>query len=156
MPGEYDVVATPPASMRCALFAERRPIKAPEERRRQRRQRALYVAEGRVPKRHAADDGPGAAQRRERRSDRARPQRRDRLAARRPERHALQPLEPDHDQPTNGSFKLPVDLGSYDIVIKPPVDSGFPWQVSHDVKIGVGARKAPLEQDRSTCRRRSW
>ena len=44
----------------------------------------------------------------------------------------------------DGMFKLPVDLGSYDILIKPPVDSGFPWQVSNDVNVGLGARKAPL------------
>jgi hypothetical protein len=46
----------------------------------------------------------------------------------------------------DGTFKLPVDLGSYDIVIKPPVDSGFPWQVNSDVEIGVGAPKASLNK----------
>jgi hypothetical protein len=37
----------------------------------------------------------------------------------------------------NGGFRLPVDLGSYDIVAKPPSASRFGWQVITDVKIGT-------------------
>jgi len=39
----------------------------------------------------------------------------------------------------NGAFDLPVDLGTYDVMLKPPVSSGFPWQVRHDVKVGPRA-----------------
>ena len=42
-----------------------------------------------------------------------------------------------------GAFKLPVDLGSYDVVIKPLIESGFPWQVRTDVGVGLGARNDP-------------
>jgi hypothetical protein len=37
---------------------------------------------------------------------------------------------------SDGEFSLPVDLGTYDVVIKPPSGTGFSWQVRHDVSIG--------------------
>jgi len=37
----------------------------------------------------------------------------------------------------DGTFRLPVDLGSYDVVVKPPAGSGFSWQVRYDVNIGA-------------------
>lgn len=36
-----------------------------------------------------------------------------------------------------GAFQIPVDLGSYDLIAKPPAESGFGWQVFYDVNIGV-------------------
>jgi hypothetical protein len=39
----------------------------------------------------------------------------------------------------NGAFDLSVDLGTYDVMLKPPVGSGFAWQVRHDVKVGPRA-----------------
>lgn len=39
-----------------------------------------------------------------------------------------------------GRFGLRLDLGSYDIVVKPPIDSGFPWAVATGQEYGaVGA-----------------
>jgi hypothetical protein len=38
----------------------------------------------------------------------------------------------------SGAFRVPVDLGSYDVIVKPPSGSGYPWLVRHDV--GIGAR----------------
>jgi len=35
-----------------------------------------------------------------------------------------------------GTFKLPVDLGSYDIFVKLPEGSGFPWHLFHGIQIG--------------------
>ena len=38
--------------------------------------------------------------------------------------------------PLSGQFSLPLDPGGYDIVVKPPVDSGFAWQLFRDFSIG--------------------
>ncbi len=35
----------------------------------------------------------------------------------------------------DGKFRLPVDIGSYDIVLKPAPESNYAWQVLHDVEI---------------------
>jgi hypothetical protein len=35
-----------------------------------------------------------------------------------------------------GAFRISVDLGSYDLIAKPPAESGFGWQIFHDVNIG--------------------
>ena len=35
-----------------------------------------------------------------------------------------------------GAFDLPLDIGSYDLIAKPPEGTGFAWQVLKDVKIG--------------------
>jgi len=43
-----------------------------------------------------------------------------------------------------GEFKLLLDLGSYDIVIKPPTGSGFPWQVRYDVEVEADADPPPM------------
>jgi hypothetical protein len=40
-----------------------------------------------------------------------------------------------------GVFRLPVDLGSYDVIAKPPSESGFAWQVLSDVDIGSRNRE---------------
>jgi hypothetical protein len=40
------------------------------------------------------------------------------------------------DEKEKGTFRIPVDLGSYDLIAKPPAGSGFAWQVFHDVNIG--------------------
>lgn len=39
-----------------------------------------------------------------------------------------------------GLFDLPLDVGTYDLVIKPPSGSGFPWIVSPEFVIGEGER----------------
>ncbi len=36
----------------------------------------------------------------------------------------------------NGSFALKLDIGTYDLAIKPPPESGFPWIVAPDLVIG--------------------
>jgi hypothetical protein len=43
-----------------------------------------------------------------------------------------------------GEFKLLLDLGSYDIVIKPPPGSGFPWQVRYDVEVEADSDLPPM------------
>lgn len=43
----------------------------------------------------------------------------------------------------DGTFSLPLDVGSYDMVIKPPPESGFGWQLLHDVGIGTKQKRLP-------------
>jgi hypothetical protein len=40
---------------------------------------------------------------------------------------------------TEGKFQIPVDIGSYDLIVKPPAGSGYAWQIFHDVNIGTPA-----------------
>lgn len=35
----------------------------------------------------------------------------------------------------DGAFRLPLDVGAYDVTIKPPADAGFPWMVIRDVLV---------------------
>lgn len=141
MPGEYDVVATPPASMRCALFAERETIEAPDDAPDMAGPFLITLPEaaylsgtlqtmGSAPLSGASVEAVALG-----RSDAVTLPANDRSVTR--YNRTSQTTTGD-----NGMFKLPVDLGSYDILIKPPVDSGFPWQVSNDVNVGLGARKA--------------
>jgi len=45
----------------------------------------------------------------------------------------------------NGRYKLPVDLGSYDIIAKPPVGSHYGWKVITDV--AIDQRGGPFDRD---------
>ena len=140
MPGEYDVVATPPASMRCALYAERVLIDAQGTAASGQLitlPRAAYLSG--TLQAMSASPLSGASI--------------DAVALNQSDVLDLPPGDPSltrynrSSQSTSndeGSFKLAVDIGSYDIVIKPPVDSGFPWQVYDDIAVGLGARKAPI------------
>jgi hypothetical protein len=148
MEGEYDVVATPPPGMQCALFAERIEIKKPE---------GHDAAEGRLLSLPSTAYLTGKAL-----TSAAMP-----LSSASIEAHALGSLgltdsielPPDDRSVTRynrssetvtdagGGFKLPVDLGSYDVIAKPLAESGFPWSVRVDVGVGVGARKAPMTRN---------
>ncbi len=35
-----------------------------------------------------------------------------------------------------GQFTLPLDLGSYDVTVKPPAESGFPWRIAPAMSFG--------------------
>jgi len=139
MPGQYDVLATPPASMSCALFAERIMIKPPP---------GQQVVSGQLLSLPESAYLGGTLQ----------PMGSSPLSGASVEAVALgqnDVIDLPSDEQTvtrynrssqtttmaDGSFRLPVDLGAYDVLIKPPVDSGFPWQVNHDVKIGSGCER---------------
>jgi len=141
MPGDYDVLATPPSSMHCALFAQRLTIPA-----------ADATAPGGVilslppstylnGKLRTAGDSPLSH------AD---------VQAIALNRSGGIDLPPDDATLTrynrssqttsgdDGAFQLPVDLGSYDVVIKPPMDSGFPWQVLYDIAVGAQVSMMPV------------
>jgi hypothetical protein len=134
MPGDYEVLATPPASLPCSLYAEHRLIAAPEGEHASgallELPRAAYL-KGTL---QTADGMPlgGAA-----------------IEAQALGRDTVLDLPPSDRSVTrynrsrqdtsmnDGTFRVPVDLGSYDVVVKPPTGSGFSWQVRYDVNIGA-------------------
>jgi hypothetical protein len=147
MQGEYDILATPPPGMRCSLFAQRIEIKVPAEH---------DAVEGHLLSLPAAAYLTGKLL-----TSAAMP-----LSSASVEAHALgafgetESLElPADDRSVTrynrssdtvtdagGNFKLPVDLGSYDVVAKPLAESGFPWRVRTNVGAGIGLRKAPISK----------
>jgi hypothetical protein len=135
MPGDYDVVVTPPPSLDCALFAEDRLIQPPE---------GVVAASGTLLALPSTAYLKGTLQTTE-----LAPLKGATIQATALGRSSSIELPTgDHSvtrynrsqQTTtsaDGAFKLSVDLGSYDVVIRPPAQSGFPWQVRHDVDIGA-------------------
>lgn len=132
--GEYDIVVTPAASMHCALFAEHRLIKPPTDEANASGMQLLlpnpqYVMGALQTVETAPLKGAGV----------------DGIALGRTGTVGFSDTDDrvtrfNRSQQTTsdgqGSFKLLVDFGSYDIVIKPPAGSGFPWQIRYDVEIG--------------------
>lgn len=134
LPGEYDVVVTPPAATGCALFAERRLVKAPAQGEAASGTLLQLPEAARLTATlQTMDLSPlvGA----------------DVNAVALGRRGSIMLEEGDVSVTSYnrsgqtatdeaGMFTLPVDLGSYDVTIKPPPSSGFAWQIRHDVDIG--------------------
>jgi hypothetical protein len=133
MPGEYDVLATPGASVPCAQFAEHFPISAPEGQDASGPLLQLPLPaylKGTVRKVNGSPLSQAVV---------------DAVALGRNEGLMLEASDRsvaryNRSQQTTtgnqGEFELLVDLGSYDVLFKPPLGSGFSWQVHHDVAIG--------------------
>ena len=138
MPGAYDVLATPPSSMPCSLYAEHRLIAAPEGEHASGALLELPPAASLRATLQTTDGAPlaGAS-----------------VEAVALGRHTGVDLPEDDATITrynrsrqtasmdDGMFTVPVDLGSYDVVVKPPTGSGFSWQVHYDVNIGARGRE---------------
>jgi hypothetical protein len=135
MEGEYDVVVTPPAETGCGLFAERRLIKAPDDKAATgallELDRSAWL-QGRLKTRELAPLAGATV---------------DAIAQARADSVMLADDDPsvtryNRSQQTtsddNGAFRVAVDLGSYDVIVKAPSGSGYPWLVRYDV--GIGAR----------------
>lgn len=134
--GQYDVVVTPAAESQCGVFAESRMIRAPSQGTDTTaallQLPALSFLSGRVRTVVQAMPVAGAS-----------------VAASALGLRDAIALEPDDDTVTRynrsqqassdmlGEFTLPVDVGAYDVVVKPPADTGFAWQVFHDVNVGA-------------------
>lgn len=143
-PGDYTVVVTPTANLSCEIFAERRlitpqadPSASPVEDDVQLHPPAMISGRvytpDRVPVAKATvslvalhrSGGISLAE-----TDRS-------VLSYNRSRQTM--TAPD------GTFSLPVDLGSYDIVVKPPDQSNYAWRVLYDV--GVASRTAPLSTE---------
>jgi hypothetical protein len=140
MPGEYDVLATPGASVPCAQFAEHFPISAPEGQDASGpllQLPAPAYLKGTVQKVNGSPLSQAVV---------------DAVALGRNEGLMLEASDRsvtryNRSQQTTtssqGEFELLVDLGSYDVLFKPPLGSGFSWQVHHDVAIGKRDEEFP-------------
>ena len=135
MEGEYDVVVTPPSDTGCGLFAERRLIKAPD----------AVAATGSLLELERSAWLQGKLKTRE--LEALSGANVDAVALARDGEVMLAEDDPsvtryNRSQQTTsdeqGTFRLAVDLGSYDVIVKAPSGSGYPWLVRHDV--GIGAR----------------
>jgi hypothetical protein len=141
MPGEYDIVVTPPSSAECSLFAERRLIKAPANG-----ATATGVLLELPPPRYLH----GKLQTMEMGIEPLKGGSIDAVALGRgsepDDLGRITRFNRSRQTTTNarGEFKLLLDLGSYDIVIKPPAGSGFPWQVRYDVEVDADSDPTPM------------
>jgi hypothetical protein len=131
--GSYDVVVTPPTSASCAIYAEHRLIEAPDKMAASGARFELHdpaYLRGTVRTKDLAPVAGATV---------------DAIALGRATTLDLGP----GDQPltrynrsrqvvtaADGTFSIPVDLGSYDLQVKGPASSGFSWQVQHDIDIG--------------------
>ncbi len=134
--GEYDVVVTPATGSGCGVFAERRTIQAPATSNATAaallQLQTMSSLAGRVRASGQATPVPGASV----------------VANALGLRDAIA-FEAADDTVTRynrsqqtttddaGEFTLPIDVGAYDVLIKPPAESGFAWHVMRDVNVGA-------------------
>jgi hypothetical protein len=145
-PGQYDVVVAPSGADECGVFAESREIQAPSQASAATsallqlptvsflagRVRAGAQMSSPVMGATVVANGLGL---------------RDTIA-----------LEPNDETVTRynrsqqtstdglGEFTLPIDVGAYDVLVKPPSDSGYAWHVLRDVNVGART-DTPFERE---------
>lgn len=145
-PGQYEIVVTPAAAEACSVFAESRTIQAPSSgasataallqlqslsflagRVRAAGQTSMPVAGGTI-----VANALGL---------------RDAIALA-PNDGTVTRYNRSQQASTDslGEFMLPIDVGAYDVIVKPPTDSGFAWQVLRDVNVGARV-DTPFERE---------
>lgn len=136
-PGQYEVVVTPTAADECGVFAESREIQAPSQANAATaallRLPVLSFLSGRVragatmtsPVMGATIVANGLGLR-------------DTIAFE-PNDEAVTRYNRSQQSTTNefGEFTLPIDVGAYDVLVKPPPDSRYAWSVLRDVNVGA-------------------
>jgi hypothetical protein len=135
VPGAYVVLVTPPANVTCEIFAEKRQIlSATEEQpdsldlRRPAKLNGKILDINMAPMANATIDAIALG------IDTT-----DMLA----ENDLTVPIYNRSRQTSsdsNGAFELYVDVGVYDLIVKPPMQSGFGWQIRPGLNVG-GARR---------------
>jgi hypothetical protein len=130
MPGDYVVVVTPPANVNCEIFAEKRQIVQDSDEPDALALRVPAKLNGKVldsqmlPIANATIDAIALG------ID-----------------TTMMLAENDPTVPTynrsrqtsssaNGSFSLYIDVGVYDLIVKPPAQSGFGWQIQPGLNVG--------------------
>jgi hypothetical protein len=130
VPGDYTVVISPPANLNCEMFAERRLIKTVEAGSPDVLQlRSPATLSGRVltpegaPVPNASIDLLALGQTPIKLAENDR---------------SVLPYNRSRQITSSsiGDFTLPVDLGSYDMIIKPPAQSNYAWLVLYGVDVG--------------------
>jgi hypothetical protein len=132
LPGDYVVVVTPPVNVECEMYAERTRIETAVGGGVSDVKLALRRASVLRGTLQTPDRSPvGAASVEARALGRAFPGTDDEDRASVPTYNRSTQTATDE----GGAFRLPLDLGSYDVVLKPAPDSGFAWHVLYDVEI---------------------
>jgi hypothetical protein len=135
IPGEYVVLATPPANVTCEIFAQKRQIlAATEEQPDVLSLRVPSKLNGKIVDINMAPMANATI---------------DAIALGIDTTNMLaddDPTVPIYNRSrqtssdANGSFGLYVDVGVYDLIVKPPMQSGFGWQIRPGLNVG-GARR---------------
>ncbi|MEY4582551.1 MAG: hypothetical protein RL701_7254 [Pseudomonadota bacterium] len=130
VPGDYTIVISPPANLNCELFAERRLIKSVEADIPEVLQlhspatlSGSVLSPDNVPIANASIDLLALGQTSIKLAENDRsvlPYNRSRQIT----------------SSSTGVFDLPVDLGSYDMIIKPPAQSNYAWRILYGVEVG--------------------
>lgn len=132
MPGEYEVVVTPPLNGACGLFARRIAIQAPEGGGDPEvypiQIPGMAVIEGDLLTRNGEAVLGATIQ--------AQTLSRDGIDQSEEPSVTRYNRSAQTTTDAEGAFRLPLDLGSYDLIAKPPEGTGFAWQVLKDVDIG--------------------
>ncbi|HKP58927.1 MAG TPA: hypothetical protein VJV78_19535 [Polyangiales bacterium] len=136
VPGEYVVLVTPPANVNCEIFAEKRQILAPTEEqpdsldlRQPTKLNGKILDNNMVPMANATIDAIALG------IDTT-----DMLA----ESDLTVPIYNRSRQASsksNGTFELFVDVGVYDLIVKPPMQSGYGWQIRPGLTVGSARRE---------------
>jgi hypothetical protein len=131
LPGEYTVVITPPANLDCEMFSERRVLKARDsdtltetlELRDPATLSGQILTPTGAPMANAVIElvalGGNSVVLAD--GDRTVP---------------LYNRSRQATSTANGMFIVPADVGSYDLIVKPPAQSNYAWRVLYDLQVG--------------------
>jgi hypothetical protein len=141
LPGDYTVVVTPPANIGCEIFAEHRLLSSPDSSPAGQADQAVQASGDLLELRTPATLS-------------ARIQTPDNLPMANASidlnalgKSTIMLAEDDRTVPlynrsrqltsgADGMFSSPVDLGTYDVIVKPPATSNYAWRVLYGVEIG--------------------
>lgn len=142
LPGDYTVVVTPPANVSCEIFAEHRLVSSPDS------SPSLAIAD------QVAQGTGDLLALRTPATLSARIQTPDNIPMANASidlnalgKSTIMLAEDDRTVPLynrsrqltsaiDGTFSSPVDLGTYDVIVKPPANSNYAWRVLYGVEIG--------------------
>ena len=131
LPGEYTVVITPPANLDCEIFSERRTLKAQSgdeltemfELRKSATLSGQILTPAGMPMANAVVELVALG---------------ENNIVLGPDDRTV-PLYNRSKQVTtaaDGMFVVPTDVGSYDLIVKPPAQSNYAWRVLYDLQVG--------------------
>ena len=134
MPGEYVVVVTPPANVKCEIFADKRQVQAERdpdtlELRVPTRLNGKILDNNMAPMANAKIDAVALG------IDTTMMLAANDLTV--PIYNRSRQTSTDSE----GKFALFVDVGVYDLIVKPPMQSGFGWQIRPGLNVGSARRE---------------
>lgn len=135
LPGEYVVLVTPPATINCEVFAEKRPILAASTEPDMLALRMPARLNGKILDREMLPVANATINAIALGIDTTMMLAEDDLTV------PIYNRSRQTSSNSSGQFALPVDVGVYDLIVKPPMQSGFAWQIRPGVNIGSARRE---------------